>query len=535
MAATAIVAVILACLAVAAVLGRLGGLGGPARPPGPADPFASLDRTDHDAGRAAGPTRPAGPAGGSCAGVDVAIGSDIQSLIDAHPEGTTFCLAPGVHRIETPLAPKAGDSLIGRPQAVLSGSKLLTGWREDGGVWAADGFLPAEPGTSGQCRSDAPSCAMAEDVFLDGRRLARVGERSAVTAGTVYADYRTNTITIGDDPAGRLVEQAVAPSLVRGVVDGVTIAHLVLEQAASPAQTGAVEARQVSPQAAGSGWRVENNEIRLGHGIGVGVGGRSAVSANRIHDQGQLGFAVWGTGTTVSDNVVSGNGAAGYSFEWEAGGCKLWATDGVTLAHNDVRDNLGPGLWADGGNIRTAYLYNVIAGNWGAGIQHEISYDAVIRHNEISGNGRSGKGWVWGAGVQIQSSGGNELIEVAYNVVRDNANGVTVVDSGDRGGESPAPHGRHVVRNVWVHDNTITLRAGQLTGTAADGPTAVFTDGQRISFDHNTYRLDPPSGRFFAWGHEELDWQAWRELGPCHDGNGRVEPLPGPGGAPSSG
>lgn len=34
-----------------------------------------------------------------------------------------------------------------------------------------------------------------------------------------------------------------------------------------------------------------------------------------------------------------------------------------------------------------------IADNWSAGIQHEISYDATIRHNEISENGRRQRGW----------------------------------------------------------------------------------------------------------------------------------------------
>ena len=217
------------------------------------------------------------------------------------------------------------------------------------------------------------------------------------------------------------------------------------------------------------------------------------------------------------------NGVAGYSSEWEAGGGKLWSTDGVTLARNDVFGNVGPGLWADGGNIRTTYRNNKVADNRGAGIQHEISYDAVIVHNVISGNGRPDKGWAWDAGIQIQSSGGNELIEVAHNIVRDNVNGIVLLDSGDRVAEQPASHGPHIVRNVWVHDNTVAMRRGQLTGAVADVPSQIFGPEARVAFDHNTYRLDPADGEFFAWQHKTLDWGAWRDLGARHDPHGRLE------------
>jgi hypothetical protein len=340
----------------------------------------------------------------------------------------------------------------------------------------------------------------------------------------VYADYRSGTISIGDDPRGHLVEQAVAPGLVRATVDDVTVADLVLEQAANEAQVAAVENRRVGRGTeAGSGWRILHNEVRLNHGVGIGFGDDTVVRGNDIHDQGQLGFGAWGIGSVVGDNEISRNGTAGYSAEWEAGGGKLWMTEGTDLVGNDVHDNLGPGLWADGGNIDTTYARNRIADNRGAGIQHEISYDATIVHNEITGNGRSHKGWAWDAGIQIQSSGGTGLIEIAHNTVADNANGITLLDSGRRTGERPAPHGPHVVRNVWVHDNTITLRTGETTGAVEDsGDPAIFASGHN-RFEANTYRLDSRAGRHFSWDDEELGWRAWRRRGL--DLTGRVEFL----------
>jgi parallel beta-helix repeat protein len=319
------------------------------------------------------------------------------------------------------------------------------------------------------------------------------------------------------------MEQAVAPSLVRSTVDDVTVANLVLEQAANEAQVGAVENRQVTPHRAGSGWRILDNEVRLNHGVGIGFADASTVTGNFIHHQGQLGFGAWGAGSVVSNNEVSFNGAAGYSPEWEAGGSKIWMTERQTVTQNYVHDNFGPGLWADGGNIDTTYEYNKVTDNWGAGIQHEISYDAVIRHNEISGNGRRHKGWAWEAGIQIQSSGGITLIEIAYNFVKGNANGITLIDSGGRALDRPVPHGPHVVQNVWVHDNTITMSAGETTGAVQDtGDRRIYTSNHN-RFEANRYHLHSLTDPVFSWADTDMDWSRWRSLGDGNDLNGEAE------------
>jgi parallel beta-helix repeat protein len=360
-------------------------------------------------------------------------------------------------------------------------------------------------------------------VFWDKLRLRRVRAQSAVTSGTVFADYRTNTIMVFDDPRRHLVEQAVAPSLVRATVDDVTVANLVLEQAANEAQAAAVESRQVKPHRSGSRWHIVQNEVRLNHGVGLGLADAAIVTGNFIHHQGQLGFGAWGARAVISGNEISFNGAAGYSWEWEAGGSKSWQTTGQSLTHNFVHNNRGPGLWADGGNMDTHYEYNVVSDNWGAGIQHEISYDATIRHNAISGNGRSHKGWAWEAGIQIQSSGGRTLIEIADNDVTDNANGITLLDSGHRSRERPAPYGPHVVQNVWVHHNRVTMEVGQTTGAVQDTESQRVFSSNHNRFEANTYYLRSLNQRSFSWADHDLDWSHWRALGNGNDLNGRAE------------
>jgi hypothetical protein len=451
------------------------------------------------------------------------VTDDVQAVIDSHPPGTTFCLSAGTYRLELPLVPRRGDAIVGEQGAVLNGSKILTDWRNDGRGWSTKGFLASAPAANGECMESVTTCTYTDDVFIDKKRLERVTSLAAVSAGTVYTDYETNTVTIGDDPRMHLVEQAVAPSLVQSTADDVTVANLVLEQAANAAQVGAIENRQVTPYAAGSGWRIVDNEVRLNHGVGIGFAYASTVSRNFVHHQGQLGMGVWGAGSLISENEISFNGTAGYSAEWEAGGVKLWRTERSTLAHNYVHDNMGPGLWADGGNIDTVYERNRVTDNWKAGIQHEISYDAVIVYNEVTGNGRMHKGWAWDAGIQIQSSGGNALIEIAYNLVADNANGIALIESGDRAWEDPAPHGQHTVRNVWVHDNDIWMAEGETSGIVDDiGDQAVYNSNNN-RFDKNRYYLDSLSGSHFAWGGIDMGWSGWRGSGVGQDRNGRAD------------
>ncbi|MGD9531175.1 MAG: right-handed parallel beta-helix repeat-containing protein [Dehalococcoidia bacterium] len=472
-----------------------------------------------------GLTMHVGPVARSCTGVTVNVGDPVQEVIDLHPPGTTFCLAPGIHRLETPLVPRRGDVLAGQEGAVLSGSKVLSGWRADGGVWRTTGFLPPAPSRHGPCEAPTSSCAYAEDVFVDKHPLQRVEFESDVVAGTFHADYGTNTIVIGDDPGSRVVEQAVAPSLIRATVDNVTVVNLVLEHAANEAQVGAIENRQIWPPEAGSGWRIQNNEVRYNHGIGIDFASSSTVTGNFVHHQGQLGLGAEGTDSVVRDNEVSFNGTAGYDIEWEAGGIKSWQTERLTLRHNYVHDNVGPGVWTDGGALDTTYEYNRVLDNWSAGLVHEISYDATIRHNEISGNGRRKKGWAWDAGILIQSSGGIKAIEISNNIVTGNANGITLVaDSAtpgrDRSQEQPAPHGPHVVQNVRVCNNVVTMFDDERTGVFEDaGGGEIFTSNGN-EFDANTYHLHSLSESHFAWAGVNVDWTQWRDSG--NDVNGRA-------------
>ena len=64
---------------------------------------------------------PPPPSGEDCHGVDVASGASIQAAVDAHPEGTTFCLS-GTYQIANEIRPKSGQSFVGPAKLVGAGA-----------------------------------------------------------------------------------------------------------------------------------------------------------------------------------------------------------------------------------------------------------------------------------------------------------------------------------------------------------------------------------------------------------------------------
>ena len=56
----------------------------------------------------------------------IAVGSSIQSAVNANPTGTTFGLASGVHSITAAITPKSGQTFVGQFGAILDGSGWAT-------------------------------------------------------------------------------------------------------------------------------------------------------------------------------------------------------------------------------------------------------------------------------------------------------------------------------------------------------------------------------------------------------------------------
>ena len=99
-----------------------------------------------------------------------------------------------------------------------------------------------------------------------------------------------------------------------------------------------------------------------------------------------------------------------------------------------------------------------------------------------------------------------ENVEVAGNTIDTSVNGISLVDL-DRG---TGAYGLYEVRNVWVHDNNVRLRAGGLTAAGLVGRATAFSAGNR--FTGNRYTTVDSTGLWWEWQGPRTA-AAWRSLG----------------------
>ncbi|MCB1247017.1 MAG: right-handed parallel beta-helix repeat-containing protein [Acidimicrobiia bacterium] len=432
-------------------------------------------------------------------------GVDLSGIVEAAHEGTTFILGPGLYRTDT-IVPKAGMTFSGAPDTVISGAFVLDGWRSEGDRWRLDG-IAASVRDHGRCIADYEGCSLSQDLFMDDVMLWQVTDEADLRSGTWMWDG--DSVLVADDPTVRRVELSVVDYAFVGSADDVTLESIVVEKFATPAQEGAVQAQEPGEGDRGRRWTLRGVEVRFVHGAGVRAGDDTVIDRSYIHHNGQLGITgAGGTGLVITESEIAENNVAGFSWEWEAGGVKITNSTDVTLSGNHVHHNRGPGLWGDLDNVGMVYVDNISTDNTGPGIFHEISGAAVIDGNTVERNGSDKTGWLWGAGILIA---GSWDVEVSNNIVRDNANAITGVQQ-DRG---EGPHGERLLRNLFVHHNTIDVGHGHV-GIAEDvGDDAVFTE-RHNRFETNTYVGG--TGRSFAWLDHWLDRTGWQYVGQDVDG-----------------
>jgi endo-1,4-beta-xylanase len=451
-------------------------------------------------------------AGSGCQGVAIHAGEAIPQIVAAHPPSTTYCIGPGLYRLTESISPKAGDRLIGAPGAILNGSKPVTNWMQKGSLWIATGQTQH---SESHWKSTWPPLAnppaqFNEDLFLDGKQLRRVLSTAEVVPGTFYFDYDAATIYIADPPAGHELESSAVEAGVRSKAPGITVQGLTIEKFTSAGIS------------LGSDARIENNETRYIHGLGIQFSSGARVVHNKTHHNGMYGMTGAGESPLVEDNEIAYNNTAGYHTAnggcWAAGGAKYVYTRNMVVRGNYVHDNYCAGLWSDIDNIDTTYENNRIENNWAQGLFIEISYRGAIRNNVIRGN--------FGTGILFNSSSDQD---VSGNQISDNGagktdNGVAVHPSirGDiviiQQNRGSGRYGDHLSKNIFIHDNNVTISAGVTGATKGQGNPSVFTQNNR--FENNHYFVPDINGNWWVDPKGPCTWTEWRALG--NDAGGSV-------------
>jgi hypothetical protein len=463
--------------------------------------------------------------------IPVPVGAAIRALVEKAPPGATFCIAAGIHRVQT-IVPKDRQVFIGRPGAILNGAELVADIRRQGDLWVtATPSLEGRP--FGTCLPRRARCNDPRRFFLDGQPLEPVAALADLQPGRVYSDAATGLSYLADDPRGRTLERTrLRYAVNNGGARGVTVKGLIVEKYATPAQQGAIFGDE-NPRA--TDWLIEGNEVRFNSGSGIATGDRSVVRGNKVHHNGQLGISPNGADVVIENNEIYENNIHGFDAAWEAGGVKAGKVERLTLRGNHVHDNYGSGLWCDVDCRDVLFENNLVERNSDAGIFYEISFDAIIRNNTVrlNGTGRGGQqgsAWIWGAGIQIAASEGVSVYGNKVTVAA-GSTGIVIVDQGrERLGQPKRKDDSgklfyRTARNT-VHDNEIVYEGDTgLSGGASDVPETnpnygiIETGGNR--FERNTYVLRRPTGaRLFIWGHEPVSYDTFRSLG--QEAGGRI-------------
>ena len=424
--------------------------------------------------------------------VTLAPGANIQAAVTAAPAGTYFNLQAGTYRGQT-VIPKANDHFAGEGAVVLNGSQVMSFEKDPAtGMWVAS--ATADSTQSGECDNLHPLCGYSQDLFIDSTLQTPQGSIAGLTEGSWYFNRGTGKVYVSSDPSGHLVELGMQKYAFSGNVPGVQITDITVEKYATPAHGGAI-----GGSLSGASWLVNGVEVRYNHGGGIFLGSGSQLINSYIHHNGQLGIDLQGLNPVVRNNEISWNNYAGFSGTWESGGSKFWATTNMMVQSNYVHDNNGKGLWTDTNNVGTTYVSNTVVNNAGVGIQHEVSYAAVIRNNIVKGNASSPTTWLGNAQIRVMSSSNVEIYNNVVETAATGGNGIAVYNQ-TRGTGTLGPW---VSANCYVHNNTITYlgTTGQ-SGFQNDGD-ANQAIGNR--FDYNHYILSDSGANHWFW----YTWRTW--------------------------
>ena len=436
--------------------------------------------------------------------IAVKPGDSIQAAVDFAGEGAVFCLKKGVHRAQA-VRPRPAQIFYGESETILNGSRLLDGFRREKNYWVANSRLQRIP-KHGECLPSAPACDRPQAVFIDDKPLTKVLSKDALASNHVYIDYAGGRVYLADDPTNHKVEATTAKFAFESTAPDVVINNLTVEKYGSPAQEGAIHARD------GARWTIENCVVRLNSGAGIGVGTGTRVTNCDVHHNGQLGIGGNGRDIRIEGNHIWSNNMYGFDPGWEGGGVKIAESDGVTFRANHVHDNNGPGLWCDIECRNVVYEDNLTENNEHAGIFHEISFNAVIRRNVVRHNGR-GRGWFWDADILVAAS---QDVEVTGNTVTVGPGtcGIMLIDQGRRSEKGAI----YKTRNNTVRANELTFEGSPCAGGVSDTKPedenfGIITNGNN-RFDANTYRIQDTSGLArFVWDQDITDWDGFRRKG----------------------
>lgn len=419
-----------------------------------------------------------------------------QSIVDANPGATEFVIGTGISREQGITIDSANDGIQVRVPsgADVRGSRVLSSW-SGSGPWTHAHTSSYKSLSGATCEAEYPMCNYRDQLWRDGEPLRQVSTLAQLDRDSYYVDHTANTITIGKNPSGNLMEVSVTSRFItKGATPadgGEVTGPGILRHYTSPLQNGIIQTDETD------GWRFYDGlqiiwNVNGGLDLIAGENGDGCIATDVICSyNGQLNFkANRHTSNTFGDGIElvrctnDGGGWRGVSAGWEGGGSKFVRTRGMVVKHCYFRNNIGAGCWFDIDNFNPWIYGGEYFGNWWEAVKLEIGFGAIVdsihaKRNGLRTFGRNGNGIFggWGAAVHAQNTSG---VVVQRSKLEDNgrAFGQTYQDRGT------GTFGPYTADGFKAFDNEVYAIARI---EAANSHALAHISTTFVEFDRNTY------------------------------------------------
>jgi hypothetical protein len=521
----------------------------------------------------------AGKANIPCQGTIISPTDDIVSVINGGKPNQTFCIE-GEHRITSSIQLRSGQSLIGTTtDSRISAAVVLTPWQPTStqGVYYYDGaYAQIQPHQQDQFISGGANVCYsvttyADDLFFrtnpsNDQRIMRVLSQNevdptqpivtqgqAVTAGEAgrfFFDYVNQRIYVSlpnnQDPNTATVDLSLSlgnqdsNALLYGPGEGnITLQNLFIEKAMNYGVFS------------GNSWILKDMTIRFMHNVGLYNIFGSASQPATIDDtwftnNGRFALNVAAAGSVIITNSeLSWNNIANFretdgqagsgvcNGYYDAGAFHIYHLVGtqsqlaVTINTLWSHNNIGDGLWSDGGTQYTQITNSLFNDNERFGYVHEISCQILFSGNTVRHNGYPLKNSdITGGGVEVSDSNyatfssnlffgndGPNSVGFSFHLTLQKVH--PQMDSNTCLGASNSRDTHNALKHNQVLANTIYACSGQAAiGKVWGAGGSLNSRGNQ--YQSNNYHLADSTSNWFADSDNNAhylpqDWTTWQQ------------------------
>lgn len=456
----------------------------------------------------------------------ITAGQNPVTLINGWNAGDVVSIDAGLYRCSGAISPKANMIIQASDPAnppELCWSKDISGttngsWVVSGATWVktVTGGVPGPTAFTfgGPLGLLYPQMGYKEQVTGasggagDGRKpFFKVGVRvsgvlygsATVAAGQCFIDYDADTVTIGDDPAGRRIEVTQNDTVLSSSNDGVEISHIDLNGGMN---RGILVGGTAS-------WNIHDCKV---HGFDINIVANNATIVQNcdVHYARNYGMSGNLIGGLISGNEVSWNLVVPLmqadNTPWDSGAWKFTNTKTSTWTLNNVHDNNDFGMWWDVHCETCTITFNTAYNNVTNNLEYEIGYgdtalgnanlaqQTFITDNQLLGGGVGG-GFAVKRNLWLAAS---RNCEVARNTCRGVVTNYQIDLKDETRSQGPFNGVDHRCIGNWVHDNDVWLDQGGTVGVSSEDFADLHGFTQN-TWQSNTYHLPSPEGTKFVY------------------------------------